>query len=271
MLITGVGSTTTGIWAGAGLSVYFAGLVGAAAVSLDRIPRFTPPVGLLLGVVGIAASVPLIIATLVGTGAVIPSTGRILSAYVTAEAVAKPDVGTLVLSPQPDGSLSVSLQRGQGETLDAQSTLDSTQQQLSSHSRDLTILAGNLVSRSGFDPQHDLSELGIGFVLLSSTKDGGAAGDLEQRSSQALDGNARFLPVGDTTSGLLWRYTDATERTRATPADGPLRPIVLISWAIIFGSALLLAIPTTPRRRRARTGRLENELPATTFDEERDE
>jgi GT2 family glycosyltransferase len=269
--ITGVGSTTTGIWAGSGLTLYFAGLIGAASVSLDRIPRFTPPFGLVLGLVGIAASVPLIIATIVGTGSIIPSTGRILSAYVTAEAVAKPDVGTLVLTPQPDGSLAVSLQRGQGETLDAQSTLDSTQQRLSSTSSDLTVLAGNLVSRSGFDPQRDLGELGIGFVLLSSTKDDGPAGDLEQRSSEALDGNALFLPVGDTTSGLLWRYVDAKERTTATPSDGPLRPIVLLSWAIVFGAALLLAVPTSPRRRRTRGGRPEIEQPATTFDEERDE
>jgi len=201
----------------------------------------------------------------------VPSSGRILSAYVTAEAIAKPDVGTLVLSPQPDGSLAVSLQRGQGETLDQQSTLDSTQQHLSSTTRDLTVLAGNLVSRSGFDPQQTLRELGIGFVLLATSHDANAGKNLQQRASGALDGNALFLPVGTTTSGELWRYTAATERTTKTPADGPLRPIILLSWALIFGSALLLAIPTTPRRRRARPGRPEAESPATTFDEERDD
>ncbi|GAA4265342.1 glycosyltransferase [Frondihabitans peucedani] len=269
--ISGVGSTTTGVWAGSGLTLYFAGLVGAASVSLDRIPRFTPPAGLLLGVVGVAASVPLIIATFVGAGTVVPSSGRILSAYVTAEAVAKPDVGTLVLSPQPDGSLAVSLQRGQGETLDQQSTLDATQQRLSSTTRDLTVLAGNLVSRSGFDPKTDLRELGVGFVLLQAAPGDGPGDDLEQRAGEALDSNALFLPVGDTTSGQLWRYSDATERTTATRSDGPLRPLILTIWAIVFGSALLLAIPTTPRRRRSRPGKPEAEQPATTFDEERDD
>lgn len=269
--ITGVGSTTTGVWAGSGLTLYFAGLVGAASITLDRIPRFTPPFGLLLGVVGIAASVPLIIATLIGAGSIVPSSGRILSAYVTAEAVAKPDVGTLVLSPQPDGSLAVSLQRGQGETLDQQSTLESTQQTLSATTRDLTVLAGNLVSRSGFDPKPDLKELGVGFVLLGSGRDDTDGKALEQRASEALDGNALFLPVGDTTSGLLWRYVDAKERTTDHPADGALRPIILITWAIVFGSALLLAVPTTPRRRRAKSGAPEAEQPATTFDEERDD
>ncbi|RPE79081.1 MULTISPECIES: glycosyltransferase [unclassified Frondihabitans] len=269
--ITGVGSSTTGVWAGAGLSLYFVGMVGAAAVSLDRIPRFTPPLGFLFAVLGIAASFPLIIGMVLQTSAIEASSGRILSAYVTAEAVAKPDVGTLVLTPQPDGSLAVSLERGQGETLDQQSTLDSTQQQLSSTSRDLTTLAGNLVSRSGYDPAPVLRELGVGFVLLRDSRGDDARAALSQRAKEALDGEAVFLPVGDTTSGQLWRYVDATERGANHPGDSIVRPIVLGSWALIFGSALLLAIPTTPRRRRVRTGAPESEQPATTFDEERDE
>ncbi|GAA4686679.1 glycosyltransferase family 2 protein [Frondihabitans cladoniiphilus] len=269
--ITGVGSTTTSIWAGSGLTLYFAGLVGAASITLDRIPRFSPPVGLLFAIVGVAASIPLLVATMLGTTLIQPSSGRILSAYVTAEAQVKPEVGTLVLTPQPDGSLGVSLQRGSGETLDDQSTLDSTRQSLNATSRDLTVLAGNLVSRSGYDPRADLRELGIGFVLLSQTDDGGAGDALGTRASGALDGNGLFLPVGDTTSGQLWRYTDATETLPSHQPDGALRPIVLIVWGIVFGSALLLAIPTAPRRRRARSGPVEAELPATTFDEERDD
>ncbi len=226
---------------------------------------------MLLGAVGIAAGVPLILATLMGVSSIVPSTGRILSAYVTAEAVAQPSVGTLVLSPQPDGSLAVSLQRGQGETLDAQSTLYSTQRRLSSTSRDLTTLAGNLVSRSGFDPRSDLKELGIGFVVLGSDDRSARAQALKQRASEALDGNSLFLPAGDSTSGQLWRYVDASVKNRVTPSDGPLRSIILLTWAIVFGAALLLAIPTTPRRRRARTGESDIDEPATTFDEERDE
>ncbi|ROQ36626.1 GT2 family glycosyltransferase [Frondihabitans sp. PhB188] len=271
LAITGVGSSTTGVWAGSGLSLYFLGMIGAAVVSLDRIPRFTPPLGFLFAVLGVAASVPVLIATLGGTALIHPSDGRILSAYVTAEAVAKPDVGTLVLTPQPDGTLAVSLERGQGETLDQQSTLDSTQQQLSSTSRDLTILAGNLVSRSGYDPAPVLKELGVGFVLLDDTNKQDPAAALNQRAAQVLGSNALLLKAADTSSGQLWRYVDATERTTRHPTGGPLRPIVLTSWALIFGSALLLAIPTAPRRRRVRPGAPEAEQPATTFDEERDE
>jgi len=108
-------------------------------------------------------------------------------------------------------------------------------------------------------------------LLLTATDDDGDADRLGQRAGEALDADADFLPVGDTSNGLLWRYVEAQDEREARPAAGPLRPIVLISWGLVFGSALLLAIPTSPRRRRSRAGTPEAEQPATTFDEERDE
>jgi len=270
--VSAVGSDSVAVWAGSGLSLYLLGLVGAAAVTLDRLPRVAPPAGVLVAVTSVAVAVPVLIASYVGTSDVRPSSGRILSAYVTAEAEASPDVGTLVLTPQPDGSLAVSLERGQGATLDDQSTLDATSQRLSATDRDLTVLAGNLVSRSGFDPADDLDRLGVGFVLLAGTPDDEpAAAALERRAGEALDGTATFLPVGDTSNGLLWRYVAASERPDDRPDPGPLRPIVGVTWALVLGSALLLALPTTPRRRRSRAGVPEAEQPATTFDEERDD
>jgi hypothetical protein len=270
--ISGVGSETTSIWAGSGLSLYLLGLVGAAAVTVDRLPRVAAPAGVVVAVVSVATVFPLVVASYLGTSEVRPSSGRILSAYVTAEAEASPEVGTLVLTPQPDGSLAVSLEHGQGATLDDQSTLDATAQRLSSTNEDLTVLAGNLVSISGFDPSDDLDRLGVGFVLLGEAADGDDEAEaLGRRASEALDGTASFQPVGETTNGLLWRWVDASG-AEPEPADpGPLRPIVLISWALVFGSALLLAVPTAPRRRRSRTGVPESEQPATTFDEERDD
>ncbi|TWX40292.1 glycosyltransferase family 2 protein [Frigoribacterium sp. ACAM 257] len=270
--ISGVGSETTSVWAGSGLSLYLLGLVGAASVTLDRLPRVAPTVGVVVAAVSVASVFPLVVASYAGTGDVRPSSGRILSAYVTAEAEASPEVGTLVLTPQPDGSLAVSLEHGQGATLDDQSTLDATAQRLSSTNEDLTVLAGNLVSISGFDPSADLDQLGIGFVLLGEAADGDdEAQDLARRASEALDGTASFQPVGETSNGLLWRWVDASGAAPDRDDAGPLRPVVLISWALVFGSALLLAVPTTPRRRRSRAGVPESEQPATTFDEERDD
>lgn len=269
--ITGVGSETTTVWAGSGLSLYLLGLIGAAAVTLDRLPRVAPASGVVVAVFAVVAAVPLLIGSLSGAADVRSSSGRILSAYVAAEAEASPDIGTLVLTPQPDGSLAVSLEHGQGATLDDQSTLDSTAQSLSSTNDDLTVLAGNLVSRSGFDPSADLARQGVGFILLTESGDDAEAAALGQRASEALDADASFLPVGDTSNGLLWRYVDATDQREPHPDGGPLGVIVGITWALVLGSALLLAIPTTPRRRRSRAGTPEAEQPATTFDEERDD
>lgn len=268
--VTGAGSTSTSVWAGSGLSLYLAGLVGAALVALDRVPRVAPAAATLATVLALAVVAPVAAATLRGTSAVREGSGRILSAYVTAEAEASPDVGTLVVTPQPDGALAVSLERGQGTTLDDQSTLDSTAQRLSSTNRDLTELAGNLVSRSGFDPEPDLRRLGIGFVLLSDVRDEGEGEVLERRASEALDADALFQPVGQTDNGLLWRYVEAVDEREQRPAPGLLGVIVPVTWALVLGSAFLLALPTTPRRRRSRAGVPEAEQPATTFDEERD-
>ena len=269
--VTGAGSTSTSIWAGSGLSLYLAGLVGAAAVTLDRVPRVAPAAATLAAVLAVGGVAPVAAATLLGSAPVREGSGRILSAYVTAEAEASPDVGTLVVTPQPDGALAVSLERGQGTTLDDQSTLDSTAQRLSGTDRDLTELAGNLVSRSGFDPEPDLRRLGIGFVLLTDVRDQGDGEVLEQRASEALDADALFQPVGQTDNGLLWRYVDAVDEREERPAPGLLGVLVPLTWALVLGSAFLLALPTTPRRRRSRAGVPEAEQPATTFDEERDD
>jgi GT2 family glycosyltransferase len=269
--IIGVGSESTTVWAGGALSLYLLGMIGAAAVTLDRLPRIAPASGVVVAVLAVAAAVPVVIGSLSGAADIRPSSGRILSAYVAAEAEASPEVGTLVLTPQPDGSLAVSLEHGQGATLDDQSTLDSTAQTLSSTTDDLTVLAGNLVSRSGFDPADDLARQGIGFVLLTEGSDDDDAVALGQRAGEALDADAAFLSVGDTTNGLLWRYIDSTDQREPHPDGGLLGVIVLVTWALVLGSALLLAIPTTPRRRRSRAGTPEAEQPATTFDEERDD
>jgi len=272
VVVTGVGSESAAVWAGSGLSLYLAGLLAAAALCLDALPRFAPGAATVALVLAVTTVAPLATAAWPGgPGEVRPSSGRILSAYVTAEAEASPSVGTLVVTPQPDGSLAASLERGQGTTLDDQSTLDSTAQRLSTTNEDLTELAGNLVSRSGYDPEPALRRLGVGFVLLGDSDDGGAEGRLAQRASEALDGDAVFQPVGDTDNGLLWRYVDAVDERADRPDPGPLRVVVLATWLLVLGSAFLLALPTTPRRRRSRTGVPEAEQPATTFDEERDE
>ncbi|UFU12988.1 glycosyltransferase family 2 protein [Curtobacterium sp. C1] len=272
LTVTGVGSTTTIVWPGSALSVYWLALVLAACVGIDVLPRTAPATGLVATVfVGIAVA-PAFAAFTLGNAVVAPTTGRVLSAYVNAEAQANPDVGTLVVDPQPDGSLAVALERGQGSTLDDQSTLDATALRLSPAGTRLTTLAGNLASRSGYDPEPALRELGISFVLLQDAPSDDAAQAVYGRAAGAIGQDARFTSIGETATGRLFHYDGQVDRvTGGSAATQATHVLYLVVLGIVFGAAALLAVPTAPRRRRATSNVIEAEEPATTFDEERDE
>jgi hypothetical protein len=67
--------------------------------------------------------------------------------------------------------------------------------------------------------------------------------------SAALDENPLLTRVGDTTSGVLWRYPGADElpgtlSEKPGNTDTPIGLAVLILQAIVFGLTLLVAIPT---------------------------
>jgi hypothetical protein len=187
---------------------------------------------------------------------VVESNGRLLPAFVSAEAVTNASLGTLELAPQPDGGIAVTLHRGPGTTLDEQSTLNATDTATSKADVRLATLAGNIASRSGFDTAGELDALQIAFVLVPHAVDDSAAAT-RQRVTDALDGNRILSPVGDTVNGYLWHYT-AFAAGEAPSGPGPTETTaglgILIGQGVIFGLTLLLAIPTT-RRRRVRSAR----------------
>ncbi|WP_144763693.1 glycosyltransferase family 2 protein [Curtobacterium sp. 9128] len=270
--VTGVGATTTIVWPGSGLSVYWLAIVVAACIGIDTVPRQAPVVGVVATVFAGVAVAPAFAAFYLGTAVIQPTTGRVLSAYVNAEAQANPDVGTLVVDPQTDGSLAVSLERGQGSTLDDQSTLDATALSLSRQGSRLATLAGNLASRSGYDPRPALRELGVSFVLLDDAPDDADAQAVHDRAAGAIGQDARFTSIGETTTGQLFHYEGEVDRpSTGTAAAKATHVLYLVVLAVVFGAAALLAVPTAPRRRRATSNVIEAEEPATTFDEERDE
>ncbi|MEV7932055.1 glycosyltransferase family 2 protein [Curtobacterium sp. NPDC089185] len=270
--VTGVGSTTTIVWPGSALSVSALGLVLAACIGIDVLPRTAPVTGIVAAVFAGVAVAPAFAASTLGDTVLQPTTGRVLSAYVNAEAQANPDVGTLVVDPQTDGSLAVSLERGQGSTLDDQTTLDATALRLSSKGTELATLAGNLASRSGYDPEPALRSLGISFVLLDEAPDDAAAEAVHDRAAGAIGQDARFTSIGETATGQLFHYEGDVDRVASgSAATQATHVLYLVVLGIVFGAAALLAVPTAPRRRRATSNVIEAEEPATTFDEERDE
>lgn len=272
-------------WAGSGLSLYWAGLIGAAVVTWDAIASARVIVGIVVVLTAVAAVAPLLIAPVVGTSAVVKSDGELLPALVTAEAAAHPEIGTLVLTPQEDGSLAAAVQRGAGATLDAQSTLWSTRRSTDATTRELATLAGNLASHSGFDASASLKKFQIEFIVIpDAATDAGAETDVDahatpaatasatavrQRVAEALDGSPTLSRIGDTTSaGSLWRVPAFTASAAPASDTSRLGVALLVGQGIVFLAVVLLAIPTGRRRRVVTESGLPGEDPADTFDED---
>lgn len=253
-------------WPGAGLSLYWLGLVGAAVVALDALGGARVVVGIAVLLTAGSAVAPLLLAPVLGTSLVVKSDGRLLPALVTAEAAAHPGTGTLVLESQPDGSVAAIVDRGQGTTLDETSTLWSTRRSVNDTARGLAALAGNLSSRSGSDPVPGLASFRVEFVLLPAGN--GDATSVRQRVAEALDATPALTPVGDTPVGSLWRVPSYA----AAPASGLVltKPAagILILQALVVALALVLAIPTGRRRRVVTETSLLGEDPADTFTED---
>jgi GT2 family glycosyltransferase len=246
-------ATSVSIWPGAALSLMWAGLVGAAVVALDYFGRAVVVPAVVVVVAAALAAAPLLVLPLAGRSTVVASSGTLVPAFVTAESITRPRLGTLVLTPLGDGGLGAQVERGAGETLDEQSTLAATSRStvLTANQKAVATLAGNLASRSGFDTAAALTAQKVGFVLLApATTD--SATDVHQRAADALDGNRALTPVGDTTLGLLWRYggLPSTGLAAPTPDPGPLRLVVVVGLGIVFFVTVVFAIPTRGRRRR---------------------
>lgn len=267
--VVSVGAQAVSIWPGAALSLFWLGILGSAVVGLDALGRASIPLAVFASVTSVLLALPMLGALYPG-GADAPAThiaqgGRILPAVVTVEAQDSPQVGTLVLTPQPGGGIAAKLERGSGTTLDDRSTLDATATGLGAEQRRLSTLAANLASRSGYDAAPELARLSVGFVLLAP-----GHGAVYERASSALDSTALFEPVGKTDNGLLWRYTDAATKPIAPPAGNTSTMLgvgILIAQGFVFLTALLLGVPTSRRRRVQVSGSVEGE-PAGTFAEE---
>jgi GT2 family glycosyltransferase len=257
LFLTVTGSEATSIWPGSALSLYWLGLVGAVVVGFDALRRSAAFPALVIGLLGVLVAVPMAATLATGGGQITASNGRTLPAYVSAAAAADPALRTLTLTPQPDGGISARVVGGVGDTLDNQSTLVTTNTALTGDDKNLATLAGNLISQGGLDPNGLLSEFGVRFVLLTSPameigeEVSVPAKRMANRAATSLDANAVFAHVGPTDRGTLWRYEGEIDPP-AVRADVPLpSTLVLVGLALIFGFALLLALPTASSRRAA--------------------
>lgn len=263
------GSEAVAPWAGGALSLYWIGLAGAAVVGIDAIA----PAGVLAGAVTLiaaaAAVAPLIAVPLTGSATVVAGTTRQLPALVAAQADADPGIGTLILTAQPDGSLAATIARDGGTTLDETSTVVTTRSAVRPEDAALAVLAGNLASRSGFDPEPELQRLRIAFIVVPELPADatGAQSAVRQRVSEALDATPVLTPTGRTP---LWEYTALDDSAAAPYIPSRLAVGVPIAQGVIVLIAVLLAIPTSRRRRIVREHDPLDADPADTFDEDDD-
>lgn len=269
---TSIGAATTGPWPGAALSLYWLGLIGAVVVALEALGRAAVASGAAVVIAAALAVAPALLAPIVGTSPVHPGDGRILPALAAAAARADPGMGTLVLVPQPDGSLGAHLERGEGTTLDDQSALYAGRTELSDEELELAELAGNLASRGGFDPVPELQRFQVGFVLVTPIED---AADAEavavrERAIESLDAAAELTPESVSGYGALWAFPALERVDDADPTRGAYGVGVLALQGSVMLFALLLALPTRRRRRVVQTRSSLDEPAATTFDEDSD-
>ena len=250
--LTTSGASAVSVWSGGGLSLMWLGLIGASVVTLDALGRGVVLPALVAALTTVIAVSPLLVAPLAGTADIGPTSGTVLPAYVVAQGASRPNIGTLVMNPQADGSIAATLERGAGNSLDDQSTLAATSRSLKPRQKTLLTLAGNLASRSGLDSSSLLRADRIGFVLLCGSTDAGAA-SVHERAQDALNGNAILTPVGTTSVGLLWRYEalPAAGLRDANPNGAAVRSWVLGGLGVVFLITALLAIPLRGTRRRS--------------------
>lgn len=281
--------------AGPALSLAALGVVLAAAVALDgirtpaarrRVAAYGPEprgpralaaaLGAMLVLAAAAAAAPPLVTIVTGASDTVrASEPRTLPALVAAEAQTDPDLGTIVLRPVALGAdapaagsgpvVTARIDRGAGRTLLGQRTVVATAG--GAPSEQLAALVGNLVAASGFDAAAELDALDVRFVLLEQPATGDPA---TAAIIAALDGNPALAPVGDTTTGRLWRVL-ADDAVAVEPASLPASSAVVLGVQLgILGLTLLLAVPTSFRPRRP-AERPDPDGPAATFEPEADD
>ena len=242
------------VWTGSGLSLYWLGLAATLLIGLGTLG----PLRVLLGTVATLAvsvlAIPLLGATILGTTAVAASDGRIMPALVVAQSATEPEAGTLVITSLGVEGISVRLERGAGAMLDDQSTLISARSRAGEVDERLQTLAGNLAVPSGYLAADEFKALNIEFVLVPAASEDDSTHRL---ILDALDGNEVLSAVGETRFGALWQYSGPRDEPVREPNGNksPTSTGYLILLGVVFGAALLLAIPTGSPRRRDQSGR----------------
>ena len=244
------------IWPGAGLSLAWVGVVGAALVTLDTaitLPRLRVLSAVVAAVALGICAVPALTAFHAQRSVLTNGPESTLPAYVAAQAAGDRPLATLVMTPQNDGGLAVEVVWGASETLGSQTTMVSTA--VEPQGDDIATLAVDLLSARDFDAPGELAAKGISYVLLAELpgSDGDRARALRTAAVASIDQRAGLVHAGESDRGVLWRLEAeiAAPPTLTSAQEGSARLVLTIQLLAVF-VALLLSIPTRASRRAAR-------------------
>ncbi|MGF3053817.1 glycosyltransferase [Microbacterium sp. YY-03] len=244
------------IWPGALLSAAWLSLVLAALVTLDsaRMKRgVTSTIATITTILIAVAAVPLLTAPARGEAALTPGRDTTLPAFVAAEARENPDLGTLVLVPQGDGSFLTRVVWGGTNALGAQSTLVNTRTTVTEADEALATEVAALVTPGAGTSADAVGELGMQYVLVALTTDEPRAQAARESAIASLNVLSGLTRVGETGKGALWRYDgEPAPRAEFTAADTQYVRTMAIAAGIVTLIALLLAIPTPTSVRASR-------------------
>jgi GT2 family glycosyltransferase len=241
------------VWPGSAVSVLVLGLIIGAIATLDRVdfsdvlgnPLGGPAQWLTRGAAGAVAVaalvsvVPFVAAAWSPAAPVVPSSAaRTLPAFVAAEAVTTPAVGTLIIR-EVGTDYQVSLERGAGPTLmNSSSLVRARDVEITQRDEELARLVSTLVRPTSESPAQTLQDYGIRFILLDAPP--------ESPASVALAKRPELVSASVADAGSLWQVPEVTVPP-VTTGDPGQNSAFWLALAI----AGLFAIPT---ERRAQPG-----------------
>jgi len=256
-VLSATGATPVTLWSGSALSLAWAGMLGAAALAADRMPRARAVRGLAVGVAALAlvvVAVPALTALHRDEATLANGPDSTLPAYVDAEGRGDPRTATFVLTAQSRGGIAAEVVWGASATLGGQTTLQSVRSGTTPGDEATATTTADLVTGSAGDVVERLAAQGIGYVLLASAAEGetDAARATRLAAKASLDRRGDLESVGDTGKGELWfvsgdvvpRSPTAAEEAQAWRGGALQLGVVVV--------ALLLALPTAATIRQAR-------------------
>ncbi|WP_159502504.1 glycosyltransferase [Microbacterium sp. 18062] len=248
------------LWPGAGLSLAWLGVVGAAVVALDagvpvrqrglRIAGAVVVIGTLLVV-----AIPSVTAMVRGTALLQNGPVSTLPAYVAAQGRDDQSVGTIIITPQDSGAVAARVVWGGSDTLGGHSTVSATRTAPTAQDEEVAALTADLITSTSQDVVSRVAAHGIRFVVLAAGTDSetDAARAMRLSAETALDQREELDDGGDTPKGSLWRISaDAADRPGASAAEHRVAIGIGAVQLVVVAVAVLLSLPTAASRRQAR-------------------